>query len=211
MILLWGIAGVLPARVREYREDRPSLKYHPERRLAERGVDRALVLVPESWGSRVIVGLWAMGLNPGVVERAYRVLDTCDLHRLTVRARRADFSDREVREELARMMDASPHPAPTLRDWPDPTVRLRQRDVMPPECERELRRDLEGFHLYGVYAWRHAVTLDNGIVFARDLFERNDDLLDRYDGWPVWRFAPPPSDPATPPVLTQVRTGRTGS
>jgi len=78
---------------------------------------------------------------------------------------------------------------------------------MPTECRIELERDLRGFALYGSLAWRNAVGLDTGIVFARDLFERNGWLYDRYPDWQVWRYAPPPGQPDAPPVLTRVTVG----
>ena len=68
----------------------------------------------------------------------------------------------------------------------------------------EMRRDLNGFTLYGQLAWRNRPGLDSDIVFARDLYQSNTRLFARYRGWPVWRFAPPPGDPNAPPVLTKV-------
>ncbi len=76
---------------------------------------------------------------------------------------------------------------------------------IPEECQIELARDLNGFTLYGNHAWRNSVALDTGIIFARDLYERNDGLLARYPGWEVWRFAPPADDPEAAPVLRRVR------
>jgi len=207
IILVWGWMGILPQRVRVYRTGLATMKQHPERELAARGVHQALVLVPESWGSRAIVGLWALGVPPGTVERAYRRLDVCDLYQLVLAARAAQVEGGAVEARLVQDMTLAPPAPPRLESWPDPSIRLRSGSTPPEVCQVELRRDLMGFSLYGYLAWRNKIGLDSGVVFARDLFERNDELLKRYPGWEVWRYAPPPGRPDTLAVLTRVRAG----
>jgi hypothetical protein len=68
-----------------------------------------------------------------------------------------------------------------------------------------MRRDTAGFTLYGYLVWRNPVGLRSGLVFARDLGERNAELLAGYPGWPVWRWAPPPGEPNSRPTLTRLR------
>jgi hypothetical protein len=203
-VVLWGSVSLLPRRWEVYAEGLVSLKYHPERELAAMGERQALVLIPESWGSRIIVSLWALGAPPGLVERAYRGLDACDLHQFAEQARHRGMSPTAVGDGLVSMLQAAGEPPPVAEAWRDPSLRLRYRAQIPPDCVVELRRDLAGFTLYGNHAWRNPIGLDTGIVFARDLYERNPELLARYDGWPVWRYAPPPDDPEAPPVLTRI-------
>ena len=203
IVLLWGWVGVLPARASVYRATRATLKSHPERQLHDLGVRRALVLVPESWASRTVVRLWAMGVDPGLVERAYRRFDTCDLYAFTEDAERSGRTPREIALRLAVTMDTVRTPPP-LTTWPDPTVRLRPGSTPPEPCQVELRRDLAGFTLYGHLAWRNPVGLDSGVVFARDLYQRNHRLLARYPGWDVWRYAPEAGAPEAPPALSRV-------
>ncbi|MGH7605805.1 MAG: hypothetical protein ACREME_00570, partial [Gemmatimonadales bacterium] len=204
-VLVWGWVGVLPARFSLYRTGLATLKLHPERELAARGVTQALVLVPESWGSRVIVALWELGIRPGLVERAYRQIDVCELGDFAQRARAAGLTAQEAARRLDELIAANPTAAPKMEGWPDPTLRLHRDRAPTPECERELRRDLAGFTLYGHLAWRNAIGLDSGLVFARDLYERNGELLARYPGWQVWRYAPPTGRPNARPELTLVR------
>ncbi|MGD8726731.1 MAG: hypothetical protein PVH40_03750, partial [Gemmatimonadales bacterium] len=208
-VLLWGWVGVLPARVALYRAGLPSFKLHPERTLAARGVDRALVLVPTSWGSRVVADLWSLGVKPGIVERTYRRVDTCTLYRLVRQLRGVDASAAEATAALERLARAQPVPVPKVPSWPDPTLRLTPGQPVADVCEVEMRRDLAGFTLYATLAWRNPVGLGSGIVYASDLFQDNDALLSRYSGWPVWRYAPPDGDPATLPELTLVDPGNT--
>ncbi|HXV86530.1 MAG TPA: hypothetical protein VD793_07515, partial [Gemmatimonadales bacterium] len=122
-VVVWGWAGVLPQRWASYRDGLRTMKLHPERELAARGVRRALVLVGESWGSRVGVRLWALGVPPGLVERAYRRFDTCDLYLFVRRAEDSGWSPPETAARLQATMDTVRVAPPRLTTWPDPTVR----------------------------------------------------------------------------------------
>ena len=206
VVLIWGWAGVLPSRFAVYRTGLSTLKLHPERELAARGVRQALVIVPERWGSRLIVSLWELGVRPGLAERAYRVLDACDLYRFIQAARAAHLTPEQATPRLEGLMAASPVPVPQLRNAPDETLHLRGDRPLDPACQRELQRDAAGYTLFGYLAWRNPIGLDSGVVFARDLYDRNDELFARYPGWPIWRYAPPAGGrPDAPPVLTVVR------
>lgn len=208
IVLLWGWAGVLPLRLRSYHEGFRTLKLHPERELAARGVDRALVLVRTSWANRLASGLWAVGIPPGTVERALRFLDACEVDGM-LREFRSDAvapSAATARlETRLREADERGDTVVAVPDWPDPTLRLDPARPLEDRCRREMQRDLAGLTVFASLGWRNAVTLDRGIVFARDLFERNGSLLERYEGWELWQFAPPPDDP-NKPVLQYLGT-----
>jgi hypothetical protein len=205
LVVLWGWIGIVPARWDAYRSGLATLKLHPERQLQRQGVRRALVLVPESFGSRVGVRLWGLDIPPGLVERAYRRLDTCDLYRWLRSAEAAGLRGDGAAARLHATLDTVTVAPPLEKTWPDLTVRFRRGYTPPEECQVELRRDLAGFTLFGQLAWRNAIGLDHGVVFARDLFELNGPLLERYAGWEVWRYAPPPDRPTGRPVLTRLR------
>ncbi len=206
IVLIWGWIGLLPSRWDVYRSQLISLKRHPEQELAEAGVHRALVIVPESWSSRIVTNLWGLGAPPGLVERVFNHVDSCDLHRFGSRARRAGLSGRQVADSLERLLAAGEAVSGPRPDGPDPLIRLRT-GLIPADCQVEVQRDREGFTLYGHLAWRNKVGLADGIVFARDLYERNDALFAQYGDWPIWRYAPPAGDPKAPPVLTRLRVG----
>jgi hypothetical protein len=211
VVLVWGWVGILPKRWDAYSTGLGTLKLHPERDLAARDVRQALVLVAESWGSRVGVRLWGLGVPPGLVERAYRRLDTCDLHLFVVEGETAGWAGAEATARLEAILDTARTAPPRLTTWPDPTVRFREEYTPPPVCQVELNRDLAGFSLYGQLVWRNPVSLDRGVVFARDLYERNRALLERYPGWEIWRFAPPAERPGDRPVLTRIRAAAPAS
>ncbi len=204
MVLVWGWVGLVPSRIEQYRTELPTLKLHPERQLGDRDAEEALVLVTTSWGSRIVADLWALGVTPGLAERAYRWLDACDLDRLRRRVRTDRLSTEDLSAELERMIQSRPSAAPPVQHWPDPTLRLERRTTMPAHCRVEMERDLRGFTTFGNLAWRNAIGLDRGPVFARDLFERNDVLRSHYQGWQVWRYAPAEGDPDGLPVLVRL-------
>jgi hypothetical protein len=201
-VVLWSVFGLVPDRFASYRDSFPTFKRHPETALTRAGVTRALVLVPESWGSRTVADLWALGGQPGLVERAYRRADLCELAEFVQRARDGNLTGRALDDSLQRF--ASAPAAPLVRDWPDPTLRLRPNASVPERCRSELARDQNGFTVYGNLAWLNAVGLDRGVIFARDFFERDSELLRHYPDWPVFRYAPPPGRPDALPVLSRV-------
>ncbi len=205
VVLLWSWVGLLPARMDVYRDGLRTMKLHPERQLEELGVKQALVMMPGSWGSRIAVDLWGLGVPPSAVENAYRETDACDLYHFVQSARSSDLPIGEVLEGLQRLQDEAPDSVPRVAGWPDPTLKLIPGRDLADDCLREMQRDLEGFTLYGYLAWRNAIGLNSGLVFARDRFEENDELLPLYEGWAVWRFAPPPGQPNARPVLSLVR------
>jgi hypothetical protein len=208
--LVWGTVDMLPARINIYREGLRTMKLHPERQLKAAGISQALVIVPESWSSRTIVGLWSRGVPVDLMERGFRRVDTCDLFQFLVEARRTGLPTEQMVAGLEGMVASSSTQPPRLRDAPDPWVRLRPRDSLPEECVRELRRDYSGFTLYGNLGWRNDIGLASGVVFARDLYEHNSELLARYPGWEVWRWAPPTGQPDSTPVLQLIRRGSAG-
>jgi hypothetical protein len=203
-VLVWGWIGVLPGRIEQYRTSLPTMKLHPEKELKRQGVTKALVLVRTSWGSRIISGLWEQGVPPGLVERAYRRIDTCQLDTFWREARGRSLSAARATQELELILaNRGAVEAPRLEGWPDPTVRATSGNVITEACRREMQRDQRGFTLYEPLAWRNAIGLDDGIVFARDLLGGNGPLLVRFRGWPLWRYAPSHDDPEGLPVLTQ--------
>jgi cytochrome b len=204
IVLIWGWAGVLPARFAAFRTGLATLKLHPERDLAARSMGQALVIVPERWGSRLVVSLWELGIRPGLAERAFNWLDACDLQRFVDAARATHLSAEEATRRVEAAMRASPVQVPRSPGSPDETLHLRTDRPLDPACQREVQRDQAGFTLFGYLAWRNAIGVRSGLVFARDLYDRNAELFARYPGWAVWRYAPPASDPTALPVLTQV-------
>lgn len=208
VVVCWGWVGLLPSRLRIYRESFRTLKLHPERTLRDLGVRQALVLVPDSWVSRLIAGLWGLGIRADLAEAAVSRVDACDLQEFLDSARATPAPAAEYSRQLRELISVTPVPAPKVAGWPDESLRLQRGYIPPPVCQIELNRDQQGFTLFGNLVWRNAVGLRSGIVFARDLYQRNPLLLAEYPGWEVWRYAPPPGQPDAPPVLTRAGVSR---
>ena len=202
-VLIWGLLGVLPERWAVYRDGLATLKLHPERQLAERGVARALVIVRTSWGNRIVADLWAQGVPPGLAEQAYRRLDACALDELRRSARAEGWPPGELRMRIEQLV-ATASPPPLMTELPDWTLRLDPDRPLTASCRAELERDIAGFTLYGNLAWRNELGRDDGIVFARDMIELNGPLLANYAGWPIWLYKPTEQDPRGAPVLSRV-------
>ena len=207
VVLVWGAVGVFPVRFAFYRDSLPRLKLHPEKTLEQQAVSQALVLVPVSWGSRTISKLWSLGAPYSLVENAYRTLDACQLHEFAENEIRSTQSRQEITVALEVLVRENPVAAPQVPGAPDPTLKLWPDQPLSEECALELRRDFEGFTVYPTLGWRNEINLAEGIVWARDRFEQNVELLERYSGWPVWRLVTPPSDPNAMPVMQLVREG----
>ena len=205
-VVVWGAVGLLPQRARQYSESLAVLKRNPKVAAALAEADSALVLVRTSWGNRLVADFWALGVKPGLVERGYRRLDTCDLDQLR-RAGLSGVSAEEMSRRLEDMLIESQGIVPRLADWPDPTVRLRDGSTDDARCADELRRDLEGFTIVEQLLATNDPSLRSGIVFARDIWERNDDLISRYLGWDVWAYGPEPGSATGVPVLKPLRRG----
>lgn len=105
------LAGVSLAfiRVPSYRNGLTSMRLDVERASAEAGVRDALVLVRESWGSRLVVRMWALGVDRPTAERIYRNSDVCRLE-LAVSSLEEDASAREgafIASSLMPLMEDS--------------------------------------------------------------------------------------------------------
>jgi hypothetical protein len=204
MVLGWGWLGLVPRRLEVYRQNARTLTLHPERRLRALGVRQALVIVPTSWESRLIVQLWALGVPAGLAQTSASRLDACDLQHVIDAARVRHSAPQAINRQLRVLIAATPQAVPAVPDWPDPALRLRAGSTPPPDCQRELNRDLAGFAPYGNLAWRNAIGLHSGIVFARDLFARDSLLFAQYAGWDLWRYGPPAGQRDAAPVLTRL-------
>jgi len=211
-----GLVALLPPRLRAYRESAPLFSLHPDRDADRAGIGRAVVVIPDGWGSRLITRMWALGIPVWRTTRLYAGIDACTLEQAIGRAE----ADSVARERLPRTLDslfARRRPGvrggltedPNLR-LPDPRpnpsadVRLPTDSILPEACRAELAFDRRGFLAFAPFLYLNTARLDGDIVWARDMGPRNAALFARYAGRRRFRYAP--LVPGGPPVFTSLET-----
>ena len=151
------------------------------------GIERGVVFVAESWGSRVIAQLRGLGVGAAEVEKAYRQADLCVLDGIARRARAEGWEPARVRSAVASAIVGTQALA-LVEVAGDPTVRLRPGSRLTPECLDEIRYDEGGYSLFTPQLPANAPGLDGPRVFARDLRAWNAELLTRVPDRPAWIY-----------------------
>lgn len=201
LLMALGVGAVVltPDRLRAYRASTPNLNLHPDRAAA--GLERAVVLIPDGWGSRIIARMWEAGIPVQRTARLYAGIDACTLEQAL------DHADAEpaARARLEATLDSltglrRPGVPAGLTD--DRALRLLPGAPLPGDCAAEIRFDQRGFLAFAPFLYLNRATLDGPVVWARDLRDRNDALRRRYPDRQFYRFAPavPGAEPTLSPV-----------
>lgn len=74
-----AVVNILVIRAAGYRSSVTSMRLDVEKESRSAGITNALVLVKESWGARLVVRMWALGVSRPFAERVYRNSDACRL------------------------------------------------------------------------------------------------------------------------------------
>ncbi len=168
-----GLGTGLPARARLYSQSLASSRYQ----LAgdSLGEHRSLVFVRESWGSQVLARLWGRHVDRPAAEVLYRGVDTCVLDSAITALEHRGVLGSEARAALWPLLRDSMHVRPSTLS-PDETERVLPGSTYPPRCAAQIAADHDGSALYlPLLAERR-----DGILFARDLGQRNALLAKRY-------------------------------
>jgi hypothetical protein len=176
-----------PARFLIYRTSMGSMKLDLVERAHAVGIDRALVFVSESWGSRVIARLRGLGAGASAVERAYRQADLCDLDGVVRRARAERWSPALVEAALDSVA-VGQDSLVLVEVSGDPTARFRPGSRLTDECLAEIRYDEAGYSLFTPHLPANDPELSGELVFARDLGSWNADLVARHPDRAVWIY-----------------------
>jgi hypothetical protein len=203
LLLAVGIAvgGVMltPERIRTYRDSTPALNLHPDRAARQAGLDHAVVVIPDGWGSRLIARMWAEGVPVRRSTRFYIAIDACTLEGVLDHA----AADPRARAGLVETLDslaALEQPGVPFNATADPLLRLPADGRISPDCAAEIEYDRTGFLLFAPFLYLNNAELDGPVVFARDMRDRNERLRRRYPDRSFFRFAP--AAPGEDPVLT---------
>jgi hypothetical protein len=210
--LLFGLVALMPDRLRAYRASTPLFDLHPDREARRAGLSNAVVVVPDGWGNRLIVRMWALGVPVWRSSRLYAAIDACTLELALGRAE----ADAAARMHLLATLDSlaalgRPGVRAALTD--DANLRLPARaptaasadSVLAPACLDEIATDRRGFLQFAPLLYHNTAVLDGDIVWARDLGPRNAALFARYAGRRFYRYGPPArgAPPAFTPIAAQ--------
>lgn len=178
----------LPLRAEQYAGRLSSMRLDYVAPAARAGVEGALILVRESWGSQVITRLWALGVSRSDADALYRTVDTCLLDgtvaALERRAFRGDAALARLRpltSDSLRLIESDLSPDRTERVLPG----LRYSST----CQRRLLEDRGGYTFFAPLLAQDAGTN----IYARDLHARDTLLLQRYPDRPVYLLRGIPS------------------
>ena len=189
--IAFGLAFNTPDRIRIYRQSTPDFSLHPDRDAARAGVTQAVVLIPDGWGSRLIVRMWQLGVPVQQTNRIYASIDACTLEEALSAAER----DVALRSRLGSTLDslvALQQPGVRAGVTGDDNLRLRRDRPLSPVCVAEVDVDRRDFYSYAPYLWLNNADLDGDIVWARDLGPLNDALFRRYSDRKFYRYVPGP-------------------
>ncbi len=186
--VLVGLVVLLPIRVRQYQQGMISLRWNPDAELERAGVKDALVLVRESWGSELLVRLWALGVSRPAAEHYYRAIDPCVLEQTI------GGLERSAADSTRALAALEPLVRDSIRlvrsgESSDPTLRRLPGFAYSALCNERLAEDASGFTLFAP----NLLSRRTDVRFVRDLHGRDSLLLAGYDG-PVYVLKP--SSPA---------------
>ena len=171
--LLIGGIMLVPDRVAQHQARMRNLRWDPDAALAMAGVQDALVLVRESWGSEMLARLWALGVSRPAAEHFYRAVDACKLELALADFERDRAYTVAVISRLSALSRDSSRLVPSTES-PDPSLRTLPGYPYAPVCQRRLAEDAAGFMLYPpTLLARHT-----DVRFVRDLHARDSVLLD---------------------------------
>lgn len=178
--LAYAVFTIAVVRIPQYRNGMTSMRLPIESASAAAGVRDALVLVKESWGARLVVRMWALGIPRSDAEVLYRTVDACRLELSLTALEREGVRAIAARDRLAELQADSSALIVSTRS-PDFTERMLPGLVYPPECESALASDGSGFsHLAPFRLAR------DGNVYARWLPGREAEIAVRFPDRPVY-------------------------
>lgn len=187
LAVLYAVAYGIPARFLIYRTSMGSMKLDLVQASEAAGIERGLVFVSESWGSRVIASLRGLGASASSVEKAYRQADLCQLDGIVRRARAESWSPAAL--ELALAAATVGRDSLVLVEVAgDPTARFRPGSRLTPECLDEIRYDEAGYSLFTPHLAENDPALSGPLVFARDLRGHNRVLASAMPGREIWIY-----------------------
>jgi 4-amino-4-deoxy-L-arabinose transferase-like glycosyltransferase len=187
LAFVYAVAYGIPARFLVYATSMGSMKLDLAEAAHAAGIERGLVFVAESWGSRVIASLRGLGARASSVEKAYRQADLCQLDGIARRARAQSWTPAAVEAALAAAI-VGQDSLVLVEVAGDPTARFRPGSRLTAECLDEIAYDQGGYSLFTPHLADNDPALSGSLVFARDLRDHNGHLVRQLPGKEAWIY-----------------------
>lgn len=194
-----GAAWSLPIRARQYRNGLLTMRWNADSAATASGVENALVLVRESWGSEILARLWERQVPRTDAERLYRTVDACRLFEGLDSLERSGVSGTAA---LTALQPLKADSALLVRSpfSPDTTERMLPGSTYTERCAARIVSDTAGFTLLAPLLIRQGSN-----VYARDMHARDSLLLAQYPDRPVFLLKPATSEEGDVPRFWPVR------
>ena len=204
-----GLVTIAPARIDAYRRATPDFDLHPGREAARLALHHAVVVIPDGWGTRLVVRMWALGVPVRRSTRLYEAIDACTLEQaLDAAALDRSGTRRTTLPATLDSLAALGRPGLPGGATEDPNLRLPIDVPLAPPCRAELARDSIGFLAFAPFLYLNRPLLDGDIVWARDLGPWNAALFARYPDRRFYRYAP--LERGGPPAFTPLPSPAAG-
>ena len=179
--IVYAAAYSTPRRFHVYRSGLASMKIDLAAEARENSVEDAIVFVSVSWGNRLLARMRGLGVSASDAETAYRQGDHCALELILRRAEAEGWSRGRTAAAVSAL---GPGGETVLASSPltngDPTLRLVPGGDLPTECLDQIAYDRAGYSNYSPFLADQDPSLDGPLVIARDLRERNRELIEAY-------------------------------
>ncbi|HEX7123631.1 MAG TPA: hypothetical protein VF178_14745 [Gemmatimonadaceae bacterium] len=187
VLLAYGAAAVMalsisvPMRARQYAGGMTSMRHDYLAPAAAAGVENALILVRESWGSQLMARLWGLGVPRSETETLYRSVDACVLDQAVSALEASNTRGAAAFAALQPLMRDSARVVESTLS-PDFTERVLPGTSYGPVCAQRLLEDRAGYTFLAPILARDPGTN----VYARDLHARDTLLFAMYPERPVY-------------------------
>lgn len=183
--VVMALAVNVPTRLSLYAKRNKTERWDVEGELRKAGARNAIVLVPETWESQFAVRMRALGITAQAAEKTYRAVDACRLEHalLDLEARRVTGAAATA-ELFALLPDSVNLDRVELPS--QVKIRVHQGSGWSRRCMAILAENGRG--ALGLAPFMH--TPVPGVLFARDLHERDAALFAEYPGRDVWVLRP---------------------
>lgn len=180
--IVLALVELAVVRVPTYQNGLTSMRVDITRESARAGVHDALVLVKESWGARLVVRMWALGVPRSETEVLYRKTDACRLELAVRDLERAGVRGPAATARLLPLLADSARVIRSVRS-PDSSEGYQPGYEYDALCEAQIASDWRGFsHLAPFRLAR------DGNVYARWLPGREAEIAARYPDRPLYRL-----------------------